>query len=143
MTMSVIGQPLLRVDGRAKVTGSARYAAEFNQSGQAYAAIVSATIGLGRIASIDSRSASDMPGIVAVITHLNALHLPYGSHKRPIDPASACKCCRTIEFASTVNRSRSSSPRPSTRLSTRPLRCASYIRPNNRLSIRYTRRHKP
>jgi xanthine dehydrogenase YagR molybdenum-binding subunit len=87
MTMSVIGQPLLRVDGRAKVTGSARYAAEFNQSGQAYAAIVSATIGLGRIASIDSRSASDMPGIVAVITHLNALHLPYGSHKGPIDPA--------------------------------------------------------
>ena len=30
-----IGQPLPRVDGRAKVTGAARYAAEFDQPDQA------------------------------------------------------------------------------------------------------------
>ena len=35
MTNNVIGKPLARVDGRAKVTGSARYAADFNQESQA------------------------------------------------------------------------------------------------------------
>jgi xanthine dehydrogenase YagR molybdenum-binding subunit len=30
MTLRVIGEPLPRLDGRAKVTGAARYAAEFN-----------------------------------------------------------------------------------------------------------------
>jgi xanthine dehydrogenase YagR molybdenum-binding subunit len=85
--MSVIGKPLPRVDGRAKVTGSARYAADFNQQGQAYAVIVSATVGLGRISRIDSIEVEDMPGIIAVITHRNAPRLPYGPHKSYIDPA--------------------------------------------------------
>ena len=31
MTTGIIGRPLARVDGRAKVTGRARYAADFNQ----------------------------------------------------------------------------------------------------------------
>jgi len=88
MTMSLIGQPLPRVDGHAKVTGSARYAADFNQKGQAYAVIVSATVGLGRINRIDSAEVEDMPGIIAVITHRNAPRLPYGRHKSYIDPAT-------------------------------------------------------
>ncbi|WP_455873315.1 hypothetical protein [Rhizobium yanglingense] len=33
--MNLIGKPLTRVDGRAKVTGKARYAADFNQPGPA------------------------------------------------------------------------------------------------------------
>ena len=49
MTVPAIGQPLTRVDGRAKVTGEARYAAEFNQTGQAYAVIVGSEIGLGSV----------------------------------------------------------------------------------------------
>ena len=53
MTTNVIGRPLPRVDGSAKVTGSARYAADFNQQGQAYAVIVSATVGLGRVTGIE------------------------------------------------------------------------------------------
>ena len=53
MTNNVIGKPLARVDGWAKVTGSARYAADFNQESQAYAVIVSATVGLGRVAEIE------------------------------------------------------------------------------------------
>jgi xanthine dehydrogenase YagR molybdenum-binding subunit len=47
MTEAWIGQPVQRVDGPAKVTGTARYAAEFNQAGQLYAAIVTSSIGLG------------------------------------------------------------------------------------------------
>jgi len=87
MTTGVIGKPLPRVDGRAKVTGSARYAADFNQPGQVYAVIVSATVGLGRVTGIDSTAIEAMPGIIAVITHRNAPRLAYGEHKSYIDPA--------------------------------------------------------
>jgi xanthine dehydrogenase YagR molybdenum-binding subunit len=87
MTTNVIGKPLRRVDGRAKVTGSARYAADFNQQDQVYAVIVHSTVGLGRITDIDSAAVSSMPGVLAVITHLNAPRLAYRPHKGPIDPA--------------------------------------------------------
>jgi xanthine dehydrogenase YagR molybdenum-binding subunit len=87
MTTGVIGRPLPRVDGRAKVTGGARYAADFNQQDQAYAVIVNATVGLGRITAIGSAADSSMPGLLAVISHLNAPRLAYDSHKGPIDPA--------------------------------------------------------
>ncbi|TCU78971.1 xanthine dehydrogenase YagR molybdenum-binding subunit [Bradyrhizobium sp. R2.2-H] len=88
MTISVIGQPLPRVDGRAKVTGSARYAADFNQPGQAYAVIVSATVGLGRVTGVDTAAVEKMPGVLAVLSHLNAPRLAYGLHKSYIDPAT-------------------------------------------------------
>ena len=87
MTMNVIGIPLARVDGRAKVTGGARYAADFNQEDQLHAVIVSATVGLGRVSAIDSAEADRMPGVAAVITHRNAPRLPYNPHKGNIDPA--------------------------------------------------------
>lgn len=84
---SLIGAPLPRIDGRAKVTGAARYAADFNQKEQVYAIIVGATSGLGRIAAIDPSAAERIPGVVAVITHLNAPKLAYNSNKGFIDPA--------------------------------------------------------
>ncbi|WP_137389053.1 xanthine dehydrogenase family protein molybdopterin-binding subunit [Rhodoligotrophos defluvii] len=87
MTGTVVGQPLPRVDGRAKVTGSARYAADFNQDGQLYAVIVSATVGLGRVTGIDAAPVEKMPGVVDVITHKNAPRLAYGAHRGYIDPA--------------------------------------------------------
>ena len=87
MTVNVIGKPLPRVDGRAKVTGSARYAADFNQNGQAHAVIVSATVGLGRITRIDVDPVARFPGVIAVITHLNAPRLAYEPHKSGVDPA--------------------------------------------------------
>jgi len=82
----VIGTPVPRIDGRAKVMGAARYAADFNQAGQAYAVLVSATIGLGRVTGIGAAAVETMPGVVAVISHLNAPRLPYAPHKGPIDP---------------------------------------------------------
>jgi xanthine dehydrogenase YagR molybdenum-binding subunit len=88
MTTNVIGKPLPRVDGRAKVTGVARYAADFNQPGQAYAVIIGATVGLGRVTGIDTAQVEEMPGVIAVITHRNAPRLPYAPHKSYIDPAT-------------------------------------------------------
>src|SRR5437764_15192123 len=70
-----VGQPIDRVDGRLKVKGQARYAAEFAPERLAHAVAVAATISKGRIASIDASDAEAMPGVVAVITHKNAQRL--------------------------------------------------------------------
>ena len=86
MSAMSIGQSLPRVDGRVKVTGDARYAAEFNQPGQAHAVIVTSTVGLGRVAGIEAEAAAAMPGVLAVISHENSPRLPYREHKGFIDP---------------------------------------------------------
>jgi xanthine dehydrogenase YagR molybdenum-binding subunit len=67
-----VGAPVDRLDGRAKTTGAARYAAEFSYPDLAYAALVHATVSRGRIAAIDASAAQAVPGVLAVITHENA-----------------------------------------------------------------------
>src|SRR5205807_4279676 len=86
MTTAVIGQPVSRVDGRQKVTGKARYAAEFEVPGVAHAAVVRSTIANGRIASIDSAAAEHASGVIAVLTNRNAPRLAYRPHKGVVDP---------------------------------------------------------
>nr|WP_314541119.1 xanthine dehydrogenase family protein molybdopterin-binding subunit [uncultured Massilia sp.] len=65
------GMAVSRVDGRAKVTGSAQYAAEFSASDLAYGVVVSGTVAKGRIKRIDTAAAEAVPGVIAVITHEN------------------------------------------------------------------------
>src|SRR6266480_2269282 len=72
---SLIGRPIGRVDGHLKVTGGARYAAEFLQPKMAYAVLVQSTIAKGEIKTIDSSAAEKTPGVLAVITHANAAKL--------------------------------------------------------------------
>ena len=55
------GEPHSRVDGPAKVTGAARYAAEFSLPDLAYGAIVQSTIAKGRITGIDAAAAERAP----------------------------------------------------------------------------------
>ncbi len=88
--MNAIGAPLARVDGFAKVTGGARYAAEFHPDGLAYAATHDSTISAGRITAIDTEAAGRAPGVMLVLTHLNADRLPYHSPaERPaVDPVT-------------------------------------------------------
>src|SRR3989442_14923141 len=69
--MSAIGQPLSRVDGRLKVTGAARYAADIPIEDLAHAAIVHSTVANGRVASLDTTAAERAPGVVAVFTYRN------------------------------------------------------------------------
>lgn len=71
-TNKAIGKPLDRVDGRLKVTGAARYAAEFPLKNMAHAVLVQSAIAKGRITNIDTSAAQKSPGVLAVITHLNA-----------------------------------------------------------------------
>jgi xanthine dehydrogenase YagR molybdenum-binding subunit len=74
----VLGKPMNRVDGRLKVTGAAKYAAEFNPPGVLHGVALKSTISHGRIASLDAVAAEGSPGVRLVLTHLNApkLKLP-------------------------------------------------------------------
>jgi xanthine dehydrogenase YagR molybdenum-binding subunit len=65
------GTPTSRVDGRAKVTGAAKYAAEFNHPGLAYGSVVASTIAKGRIVRIDTSDALRVAGVIDVLTHQN------------------------------------------------------------------------
>jgi xanthine dehydrogenase YagR molybdenum-binding subunit len=67
----VIGQGVSRVDGPAKVTGSARYSGEIALPGLAYAQIVGAEVASGRITSIDTAQAEGAEGVAGVLTHHN------------------------------------------------------------------------
>ncbi len=68
---SLIGAPTSRVDGRAKVTGEATYAAEFNAPGGLYGAVVTSPIARGRIERIDANLALGVEGVFDVLTHQN------------------------------------------------------------------------
>ena len=67
----VTGGAVSRVDGRAKVTGDARYAAEYASPDQLYGVVVSGTIAKGRILDIDIEEAMLLDGVVEVMSHLN------------------------------------------------------------------------
>ena len=72
---SYIGSATSRIDGRAKVTGAAKYAAEYDQGGVVHGNVVSSTITKGRITRIDLREALRVDGVLAVLTHENRPHM--------------------------------------------------------------------
>jgi xanthine dehydrogenase YagR molybdenum-binding subunit len=78
-----IGQPLRRVDGRLKVTGQARYAAEHAVPGCVHGVLVTSTIAAGRIVHLDTRAAARAPGVLAIVSHLNAPRVPGYEHPQP------------------------------------------------------------
>jgi xanthine dehydrogenase YagR molybdenum-binding subunit len=66
-----VGSPRSRVDGPAKVTGAARYAAEFTAPDLTYGYVVSSAVARGRIAQIDVAAAEAVSGVLKVFTHEN------------------------------------------------------------------------
>ncbi len=91
-----VGSPRDRVDGPAKVTGAARYAAEFQAPGLLHGAVVSSAIAKGKITRMDTAAALAVPGVVQVFTHENRMRTaflnskyqdevgPPGEHFRPL-----------------------------------------------------------
>src|SRR5215207_6496527 len=57
-----------RLDGPAKVTGQAQYAADINRPGQLWGAILRSPLPHARILSIDTSRAQAAPGVQAVLT---------------------------------------------------------------------------
>jgi xanthine dehydrogenase YagR molybdenum-binding subunit len=85
--MTAIGDPITRVDGHAKVTGKAKYSAEFAVPHLAYAVMVTSTIPSGRILSMGTSDAQHAPGVLAVMTSANAPKLPQGGKAAVHPPA--------------------------------------------------------
>ena len=67
----IVGSPLARVDGHAKVTGAATYTADTEIRGALHGFLVLSTVANGRVTGIDVRDAERSPGVVAVFTHRN------------------------------------------------------------------------
>ncbi|GJD50192.1 Aldehyde oxidoreductase molybdenum-binding subunit PaoC [Methylobacterium crusticola] len=70
-TSLYVGTAQSRVDGPAKVTGAAKYAAEYTAPDLAYGVVVSSAITKGRITAIDAAAAQAVPGVIKVLTHEN------------------------------------------------------------------------
>lgn len=83
VSTNVIGEPVNRIDGILKVTGAANYSMDFPVKNVAHGYIIKSTIAAGTIADIDTTVAEKSPGVVAVITHKNAIKLT------PYDPMRA------------------------------------------------------
>jgi xanthine dehydrogenase YagR molybdenum-binding subunit len=79
----LIGQPLDRVDGRLKVTGKARYAAEHALPGLAHAVIVQSTVPRGTVLRMSTSEAESAPGVLAVLTPRNAPAFPGAANFKP------------------------------------------------------------
>jgi xanthine dehydrogenase YagR molybdenum-binding subunit len=71
-----VGQALTRLEGPAKVTGTAPYAYEHPMPDPLYLHALQATIARGRVNAIDATAAHSIEGVVAVLTHENAARLP-------------------------------------------------------------------
>jgi len=67
-----IGDSVDRVEGRVKVTGAAKYAAEYDLPGVTYGVLVTSTIAKGRIRNLDTSAAEKAPGVLAIVSHLNS-----------------------------------------------------------------------
>ena len=103
-----IGTPTPRIDGRAKVTGQAKYAAEFHAAGLAYGHVIGSTVAKGRITRIDASQALRVNGVIDVLTHENRPPMagsdkaykddvaPEGSPFRPLYDAKIMFCGQPI-----------------------------------------------
>lgn len=87
-TETNVGAPRNRVDGPAKVTGSAKYAGEFAAPDLAYGYVLSGAIAKGRIASIDTTAAETVPGVIRIFTHENRPRTAWfsASHRDEVAP---------------------------------------------------------
>jgi len=99
LTTDYIGKPTNRVDGPAKVLGTAKYAAEYNVPNLLYGYVVSSPIAKGRIVKINAAPVLALPGVHRVFSHENVPTLaifdrsykddvaPGGSPFRPLHSA--------------------------------------------------------
>ncbi|MER2268842.1 aldehyde oxidoreductase molybdenum-binding subunit PaoC [Methylobacterium oxalidis] len=109
--LEVVGQPLRRIDGALKVSGTAPYAYERHDKigDPAYGWIVGATIARGRIWRVDKAAAMRASGVLAVVTTLDfdafapgfrtTLHLFGGAEIRHYHQAIALVVAETFEQA--------------------------------------------
>ena len=76
---ATIAPTLIRQDGRDKVTGSGRYAADLTMTGMLYGAFRIADVPHARIRRLDSTAARALPGVHAVLTAADVPEVRYGA----------------------------------------------------------------
>ncbi|PYK68570.1 MAG: acylaldehyde oxidase [Verrucomicrobia bacterium] len=69
---NVVGPAPSRVDGRLKVTGAAKYSVEFDVPNCAHGWTIESNIAKGKILSIETKDAQSAPGVLVIVSHLNA-----------------------------------------------------------------------
>ena len=67
--LQYIGKPARRVDAADKVTGRARYVADYRLPGMLYARCLRSELPHARIVRLDTQPALQAPGVVAAITN--------------------------------------------------------------------------
>lgn len=80
---AIIGKPINRKDGPLKVTGNAKYAAEWNIKNIAYGETVQSTITKGTITNIDISKAEKLKGVLGILTYQNAMRLQKIDDSKP------------------------------------------------------------
>ncbi|MET8280079.1 xanthine dehydrogenase family protein molybdopterin-binding subunit [Micromonospora sp. NPDC005174] len=78
MSAGAVGRAYPRLEGREKVTGTARYAVEYPTDGVTYGWVVPADVVRGRITRVDADEALASPGVLAVLHHGNAPRMAPG-----------------------------------------------------------------
>jgi xanthine dehydrogenase YagR molybdenum-binding subunit len=91
LTTDYIGKPTNRVDGPAKVTGAAKYAAEFNVPNLLYGYVVSSPIARGKITKINTAPVLALAGVHQVFSHENVPSLAFldRSYKDDVAPGGS------------------------------------------------------
>ncbi|MCO6419552.1 xanthine dehydrogenase family protein molybdopterin-binding subunit [Siccirubricoccus sp. KC 17139] len=91
-THTTIGQPAIRIDGRAKVTGMARYASDEVVANPAHAFLVTSAIARGRVRGFRLEAARAVPGVLDILTHENV-----GGEAEKPQPMSGGDTTTTLE----------------------------------------------
>jgi CO/xanthine dehydrogenase Mo-binding subunit len=87
MTETLIGKPVPRIDGPAKVTGEAKYTVDIQLPGMLCAKILRSPLAHAKIVHIDTSRAVQIPGVKAVITGRDAWDVRHGFVETPRYPA--------------------------------------------------------
>ncbi len=70
-----MGEPVPRYEARLKVTGNARFGADFPLQNPAHAFLVTSAVAKGRIASMELSEARAVPGVLEILTQENTSEL--------------------------------------------------------------------
>ena len=92
---NVIGKPLRRVDGRAKVTGQTRFADDLSLPGMLHLKLLRSTVPHARIAAVDGARAAAHPGVKLVLTGRD-FPIPFGI--LPVSQDEHALCTDRVRF---------------------------------------------
>lgn len=92
-----LGDPLKRLDGIAKVTGTSQFPSDVPAERAAHALLLTSTVALGTIRAVDAARARQVPGFLLLLTHENT----QGEMKTP--RAFAGQSTTTVETAQVMH----------------------------------------